>query len=66
MTNNEFLRVCKVCKNDSKKMGRRMFVRHRHSGGFVVSYNGAKGWLYSAYPGGRHILSIEGKELLEK
>lgn len=59
----KFIKACEICKTSAREDGRLYFIRRR-SGDFVMSLDGSKGWLYSAYPGGRAILSLEGKELI--
>lgn len=59
----EFLRACSICQKDAKRDGRVRFVNRRENG-FVVSGDGGH-YLFKAYPGGRKILSVQGKELME-
>lgn len=59
-----FLRACKICTNDAKVDGRVRYV-NRRGAGFVVSGDG-KNYLFKAYPGGRKILSVAGKNLMEQ
>ena len=60
----EFLRVCEFCATVAAEEGKKHFVRRR-GGKFTVSGDISKGWLFTAYPGGRKILSTRGKELME-
>ncbi|MCA9366905.1 hypothetical protein KC887_01405 [Candidatus Kaiserbacteria bacterium] len=61
----EFLRSCKICIDDAAQDGRKRYVRRRGVG-FTVSGDGGEGWLFMAYPGGRKIFSVEGKQLAEQ
>ena len=46
--------------------GRVLYVFSRSQGpGYYVSHRWAKGWLFRAYPGGRKVLSMAGKELVD-
>lgn len=57
-----FLAACTKCEKDAHYHGLRLFV-HRHGDEFAVSGNSGKGWLFTAYPGGRKVLSMAGKAI---
>lgn len=58
----EFLRACTICVKCAAEDGRVQFV-NRRGNGFVVSGDGGN-YLFMAYPGGRKILSVQGKEIM--
>ena len=46
--------------------GRSYYVLPRSQGpGYYATHRWAKGWLFHAYPGGRKVLSMAGKELVD-
>lgn len=59
----DFLRICAICVMDAAHSGNRLYVRAGWQDEFYISSDGGKGWLFTAYPGGRKIFSVAGKEI---
>jgi len=65
MTKSSFLRACLECKEGAKERGVRLLVLRDDEGELIISPKYSNGWLYQAYPGGRTILSLVGKDVLD-
>jgi hypothetical protein len=59
----EFFKACEFCAKVAAEEGKKHFVRRRGDH-FVVSGDISKDWLFTAFPGGRKVLSVAGREIV--
>lgn len=59
-----FAEACVEASQLAVENGKEYFVYHATNGGFMVSHQYDRDWLFRAYPGGRKVVSLAGSKLI--